>query len=739
MAKWCHTLIALASVVPCFGGNPHEPLGQYQPVSNVIELAQIALDVRGITDAAHHHDFTGAKHIYEEGSNSCINATSRRSLKSFVSSATASQHLQGGAYFDSFTNGAGPSGADAIPGPGRLPLQPDFWDEFISSALDGTGRFSNKSETSRMVAVKKGILGVITMYVSHLLETSIALAKENRTGDGDGALHVWDAAWALYYGACGEGCLEHCVTQGWCRFSAWEALKKRDGDHARNRTYQRVEGTILASSTVENYFLEGQRATRAATLDVPALIRVRNNIYRMFSVNAIRATLRYSYAMNRGNGLKYNSLNELLHMQAYTYFLAAAGWIEQSAPGSGQHVLQLLDFQQVTGEVPLSLHCDVKATLHRAYEPLGLDAAKIGQDWAIPETFQCNSLPVCPTAPDLPLGLPGYAAHDTETPAGAKLDCTSSSSIMPSTSSIMPSTSTTTTSSMDVQAHMCALEAIEIMGAGAGAVNGVYHKVPNRQNAEVGRTALTECELCATWQNGQWQVYVTNSHFWRISGTDPLSYYYDGVGHMMGPPRSGDWDYKTEMNGTKPDPVVLPARMFVPITGQEEACRGATSTDNSNSYYELVAASSLEECQDRCLSQPQHCKGFEFSRGRCEIWTRPEGILSSYKLTGFACLRNDLAPVFSPVDGGKDRACRGATSSDNSASYYKVFKGLTLRDCQSECMDEALCKGIEHSPEYGNNGRCEIWTLSHGIGSSAPVAGYTCMSYKARPLTPPLV
>ncbi|CAE8732284.1 unnamed protein product [Polarella glacialis] len=316
---------------------------------------------------------------------------------------------------------------------------------------------------------------------------------------------------------------------------------------------------------------------------------------------------------------------------------------------------------------------------------------------------------------------------------------TSSSSIMPSTSSIMPSTSTTTTSSMDVQAYMCALEAIEIMGAGIGAVNGVYYKVPNRQNAEVGRTALTECELCATWQYGQWQVYVTNSNFWRISGTDPLSYYYDGVGYMMGPPKSGDWDDKMEKNGTKPDPVVLPARMFVPITGQEEACRGATATDNSDSYYELVAASSLEECQDRCLSQPRHCKGIEFGRGRCEIWTRPEGILSSYKLTGFTCLRNDLAPVFSPMDGGKDRACRGATSLDNSASYYKLFKGLTLGDCRSKCMDEPLCKGIEHATEYWHAGRCEIWTLSHGIGSSAPVAGHTCMSYKARPWTPPLV
>ncbi|CAE8690892.1 unnamed protein product [Polarella glacialis] len=292
---------------------------------------------------------------------------------------------------------------------------------------------------------------------------------------------------------------------------------------------------------------------------------------------------------------------------------------------------------------------------------------------------------------------------------------------------------------MDIQAYMCALEAIEIMGAGTGAVNGVYHKVPNRQNAEVGRTALMECELCATWQKGQWQVYVTNSHFWRISGTDPLSYYYDGAGYMMGPPKRGDWDYKMEKNGTKPDPVVMPARMFVPITGQEEACRGATATDNSNSYYELVAAASVAECEDRCLSQPRHCKGFEFSRGRCEIWTRPEGIWSSYKHTGFTCFRNDLAPVFSPVDGGKDRACRGAASLDNSASYYKVFKGLTLRDCQSKCMDEPLCKGIEHSTEYWHAGRCEIWTLSHGIGSSAPVAGYTCMSYKARPLTPPLV
>lgn len=50
----------------------------------------------------------------------------------------------------------------------------------------------------------------------------------------------------------------------------------------------------------------------------------------------------------------------------------------------------------------------------------------------------------------------------------------------------------------------------------------------------------------------------------------------------------------------------------------------------------------------------------------------------------------------------------------------------------SKCLQESKCIGIEHNP----NGRCEVWVRSEGIQASAPVAGYTCLSYShSQPVT----
>ena len=50
---------------------------------------------------------------------------------------------------------------------------------------------------------------------------------------------------------------------------------------------------------------------------------------------------------------------------------------------------------------------------------------------------------------------------------------------------------------------------------------------------------------------------------------------------------------------------------------------------------------------------------------------------------------------FVPVDGGVDRACRGASSSDNNPSYYVIQNGIAdLEGCQKICIIDALCQGL---------------------------------------------
>ena len=83
-------------------------------------------------------------------------------------------------------------------------------------------------------------------------------------------------------------------------------------------------------------------------------------------------------------------------------------------------------------------------------------------------------------------------------------------------------------------------------------------------------------------------------------------------------------------------------------------------------------------------------------------------------------------PLFSPVDGGDGRACRGRSARDNSATYYEVVSGVTqLGDCKAKCVATAGCVGIEHNPR--GRGRCEVWTRSEGIQASIPLPGFTCL------------
>eukprot|EP00933_Yihiella_yeosuensis_P030157 TRINITY_DN2381_c0_g3_i2.p1 TRINITY_DN2381_c0_g3~~TRINITY_DN2381_c0_g3_i2.p1 ORF type:complete len:517 (+),score=82.09 TRINITY_DN2381_c0_g3_i2:67-1617(+) len=78
--------------------------------------------------------------------------------------------------------------------------------------------------------------------------------------------------------------------------------------------------------------------------------------------------------------------------------------------------------------------------------------------------------------------------------------------------------------------------------------------------------------------------------------------------------------------------------------------------------------------------------------------------------------------VFEPVDGGVDRACRGANSGDNSPGYYKVFSRTnSMDDCKNRCVSTNGCVGVEFK-----GSRCEIWTRAGGIQATSSISGFTC-------------
>eukprot|EP00439_Symbiodinium_sp_Y106_P057906 s4526_g8.t1 len=78
---------------------------------------------------------------------------------------------------------------------------------------------------------------------------------------------------------------------------------------------------------------------------------------------------------------------------------------------------------------------------------------------------------------------------------------------------------------------------------------------------------------------------------------------------------------------------------------------------------------------------------------------------------------------FYPVDGGVDRACRGASPGDNKAEYFIVATGHDLESCKATCTSTNGCKGIE----FHVSGRCELWTRPEGIAASISLTDYTCL------------
>mmetsp|Transcript_79920 Transcript_79920/g.226045 ORF Transcript_79920/g.226045 Transcript_79920/m.226045 type:complete len:628 (-) Transcript_79920:365-2248(-) len=171
----------------------------------------------------------------------------------------------------------------------------------------------------------------------------------------------------------------------------------------------------------------------------------------------------------------------------------------------------------------------------------------------------------------------------------------------------------------------------------------------------------------------------------------------------------------------------------------DQACRGATATDNSDSYYDLFTGiGSLAACQDICVGASA-CKGIEYNAqadaGRCEVWTRPEGIGAVVPASGFACLR--YQHEFVPVDTAVDGACRGADQNDDSEAYYTLHAATeSLAVCKQLCASTPGCKGIEYSTVI--SGRCEVWTRPQGIGGVEAKDGFTCLRFQDifRPIEP---
>ena len=171
--------------------------------------------------------------------------------------------------------------------------------------------------------------------------------------------------------------------------------------------------------------------------------------------------------------------------------------------------------------------------------------------------------------------------------------------------------------------------------------------------------------------------------------------------------------------------------------GVDRACRGVDADDNWPSYYTVYeytwsSGPSIEECKSRCMSTPG-CRGVEYTKANCKVWTRQGGIQSTASSVGSLCMRFgnfnslELLDAFWEVDGD-DRACRGATRDDLQPSYYTSVgpdKAGSLEACKGLCVRTVGCNAVQFT-----SSECQLWTRSAGVEATVAQPGSTCLLFQ---------
>ena len=331
-----------SSDMSCTPASTYSAIGAYTVVSNVLEHSQISLEVEAFNAAlvGEDPDYDAAKAVYENGAgNSCKSSTQARTLQGF-----ATKDLTGESFADAFYSSG---------------LATDFWDTWTLAALNGDGVFDGLSRTKRVTSLKKGMMGIVTLYASHELEAGIVKGSDESTRSDSSSGHAWDEGWAFYYGVDGSN-------------SPWEVAKKRDEDFPN--------GT-QAHTAIVPYFNKGLISLRSGSYSHANAETARDTIYKMWAVTYLRATFKYLE-------ISESSYSETAHAEGYAYYKAIDGWVASINAAAAETMRDALDITQTS--VADGTYCAAKAAMEAAYPAMGIDCDMMGE-WT-------GSVTTCTTA-----------------------------------------------------------------------------------------------------------------------------------------------------------------------------------------------------------------------------------------------------------------------------------------------------------------------------------------------------
>ena len=161
---------------------------------------------------------------------------------------------------------------------------------------------------------------------------------------------------------------------------------------------------------------------------------------------------------------------------------------------------------------------------------------------------------------------------------------------------------------------------------------------------------------------------------------------------------------------------------FVALNGGSGTCQGAGLTSLKR------GSLSLESCKMRCMATPS-CRGVGYSSAVCTLWLG-SGELSAIPNPDASCY--SYRP-FRDIDGGENRDCRGANSSDVQSAYYVQTQAPSVQMCRDACVQHAEtdmlgmpCKGIAFDSATG---ACQLWVRPQGVEATVEKTSSATVGY----------
>jgi hypothetical protein len=176
--------MALANEAPAVEASPAD--AGYAYASNVDGHRLVVKDICEVKELldAETVDYDSINALYTDGKNS-VKGDGFRTLGGFASGEGKKHGL------DKFYG---------VPAP---------LEDFVSSAIAGTGLFAGATDDVRAQGIEKGIQNqIMVAWVVHELNSAVSKAEEGNFDIAEGAVHNWDEGWAFYAGA-EPGCSPH--------------------------------------------------------------------------------------------------------------------------------------------------------------------------------------------------------------------------------------------------------------------------------------------------------------------------------------------------------------------------------------------------------------------------------------------------------------------------------------------------------------------------------------------------